>query len=741
MIIGSASVTRDPMSRTPSLLEETLARKPLLAEGPGTPDGGSDTVAFEELFNLDEIQRLQDEFARATGVASIITRTDGTPITRPSEFCRLCSGVIRQTAAGLANCHRSDARIGRLCQEGPTIQPCLSGGLWDAGAGITVGGRHIANWLIGQVRDDTQSEEKIRAYARAIGADVEQAVVAFREVPCMTKEQFAKIAQALFTLARQLSDLAYRNVQQARAIAERKEAEARMLFHAQVLDNVNEAVVVTDLDGRILYWGRGAEKLYGYRAEEVAGQPYRNFAGGIEPLDEARFKQEVLRQGSWHGENVQRRRDGTTFWSDVHISVMRDSEQSPVGFIGIDHDITAQKQAEAERERLRDRTAEAQKLESLGRLAGGIAHDFNNLLTVILGYAEQCREQLAEGDPGRGDLDQITSAGVRAAGLTRQLLAFARKQVIVPRVLDVNRAVSGTLDMLRRLIGENVALAWEPAEGLWPVLLDPGQLDQLLTNLCLNARDAIVGSGKITIATENATVSESGRPAKDGGAPGDYVILSVSDTGVGIDAQTMAHIFEPFFTTKQIGKGTGLGLATVHGIVKQNQGWIAVRSEPWQGATFRIHLPRAGVHEAAAKRTEPAAAPAGGSETILLAEDNEAVRGAAERFLTTLGYRVLSAPSADEALRAAADFPGAIHLLLTDVVMPGLSGHELALRLLQGRPGVKCLYMSGHTADIIAKHGVLEPGVALLHKPFTRDELASAVRALLGDPARQPQGA
>jgi len=689
----------------------------------------ADNVTFEELFDLNDIQRLQDEFAEATGVASIITRTDGTPITKPSRFCRLCSDVIRATEAGRANCFGSDAQIGRLCKGGPTIQPCLSGGLWDAGAGITVGGRHIANWLIGQVRDGTQSEEAVRAYARRIGADEAAAAAAFLEVPAMSRERFGLIAQALFTLASQLSDLAYKNVQQARFIEESRKAQARILFQAQVLSNVGEAVVVTDLDGRILYWGCGAERLYGYSSAEVLGRPYRDYAGAVDTIDAAAFKREILEKGGWHGENLQRRKDGTTFWSDVHISILRDAEQRPIGFIGIDHDITEKKQAEAEREALRERTVEAQKMETVGRLAGGVAHDFNNLLMAIMGYTNLSLEALPPDHPCVANLKVVSDAAERAAALTRQLLFFARKQVIAPVVLNMNDAISGTLDMLRRLIGENIELLWMPSDNLWPVVLDKGQLDQILTNLCINARDAITNQGRIVIATENVSVVAASRPGCVGDATEEYVVLSVSDNGVGMEQSTIEHIFEPFFTTKSFGKGTGLGLATVHGIVSQNNGWVSVQSEPWKGTTFRIHLPRAHAVAHAAPPPDEAYA-SGGSETVLLAEDDGPVRNAVSRFLSSLGYRVLATSSAREALQEAERFDGNIHLLVTDMVMPGQNGCELFQQLRKDRPALKCLVVSGHAADALAPNGLAD-GTAFLAKPFTRGVLARTVRNLL----------
>jgi signal transduction histidine kinase len=377
--------------------------------------------------------------------------------------------------------------------------------------------------------------------------------------------------------------------------------------------------------------------------------------------------------------------------------------------------------AHAEREKLQAQLTQAQKMESVGRLAGGVAHDFNNMLQAILGNAALALEDLPPGSPARESLEEIEKSAQRSADLTRQLLAFARKQTIAPRVLDLNETVAGMLKMLRRLIGEDIELAWRPGAKLWPVKMDPSQIDQVLANLCVNARDAIGGVGQVIIETANTTFDDTYVDTHPEVAAGDYVLLAVSDTGKGMDAATRAHLFEPFFTTKEQGKGTGLGLATVFGIVKQNRGVISVYSEPGQGTTFKIYLPRAG---AAAPRVAPDAARQSprGVETVLLVEDEEQVLNLGRRLLELQGYTVLVATSPE----------GPIHLLITDVVMPGMNGRQLCERIHASRPELKCLYMSGYTADVIGHHGVLDAGVAFLQKPFTVRSLAEKVREVLG---------
>ena len=353
------------------------------------------------------------------------------------------------------------------------------------------------------------------------------------------------------------------------------------------------------------------------------------------------------------------------------------------------------------------------------------------MLGVILGRAELALEHAGEGTPLREDLEEIGSAARRSADLTRQLLAFARKQAVAPRVLDLNETAAGMLKMLRRLIGEDIELRWVPGEGLWPVEIDPSQLDQVLANLVVNARDAIGGVGRVTIETRTLRAGEEYCARHPGVLPGDYVLLAVTDTGCGMDPETQAHIFEPFFTTKGTGRGTGLGLATVYGIVKQNRGFIHVTSQPGQGTTFELYLPR---HLGGALAALPAGAPAParrGSETILLVEDEPAMLSVTARRLEAHGYQVLRAGGPREALDLAKAHGGAIDLLLTDVVMPGMNGRELADTLTPLRPGLKHLFMSGFTADVIGSRGVLGAGVRFLQKPFSSGDLASLVREAL----------
>jgi hypothetical protein len=421
-------------------------------------------------------------------------------------------------------------------------------------------------------------------------------------------------------------------------------------------------------------------------------------------------------------ETTWRRKDGGRLTVQLSVRAVRRGDSTVEYYETFVRDLTQQRGLEAQ-------LLHAQKMEAVGRLAGGVAHDFNNLLTVILSYSDLLLEDLPSEAAEREDIGEIRKAAVAASSLTRQLLAFSRQQVLQPRILDINAVVTATEKLLTRLLGEDVRLTTSLAQGLGTVKVDPGQLEQIIMNLAVNARDAMPRGGQLTIETTNVDMDESyvrGHPVAQAGR---YAMLAVSDTGIGMDAQTQARIFEPFFTTKEQGKGTGLGLATVYGIVKQSGGFIWVYSEPGRGTSFKIYLPR--VDEPVTPAPEAAAAVIGGSETVLVVEDVAAVRGVACEMLRRHGYTVLEAADAATALRLAGQHEGEIQLLLTDVVMPDASGRELADKLVNLRPRMKVLYMSGYTDDAIVRHGVLQEGIPFLQKPFTPESLARNLRAVL----------
>jgi len=414
----------------------------------------------------------------------------------------------------------------------------------------------------------------------------------------------------------------------------------------------------------------------------------------------------------------------------VEVSVSKADFGDGPRFLAVYRDLTDRKRAAEVEAQLQ----QAQKLESVGRLAGGVAHDFNNMLTVVISRCDLAIELAGAESPVLEDLVEIRGAATRSAKLTRQLLALARKQPSAPVVLDLNESVAGMLGMLRSLVGESVALEWKPGAGLGPVRVDPLQLDQILANLCVNSRDAIDRSGRVTVETGSHTLSEANCARHVEAVPGEYVRLTVRDNGRGMDPTTLAHLFEPFFTTKPQGEGTGLGLATVHGVVTQHGGFLEVDSEPGAGTTVSVYLPR---HPGEGPRVQApvAARAAGGHETVLLVDDQQVLLKSTTRILERAGYHVLPASTPEAALRIAREHPGEIHLLVTDVVMPGMNGQELAEAVLAKRPDTRRLFMSGYTADIIARHGVLDDGVSFLQKPFAGVHLTAKVREALDSAA------
>jgi PAS domain S-box-containing protein len=510
-----------------------------------------------------------------------------------------------------------------------------------------------------------------------------------------------------------------------RDLTQRKQAEAERDRLLAAIEQTREMILITDTRGVIQYVNPAFESVTGYSRRETIGQTPRFLKSGQQDAAFYRTLWETIASGkTWEGRLVNKRKDGTIYTEEATISPVYDTSQHITSYVAAKRDITKQLQMAAQFQ-------QAQKMESIGRLAGGVAHDYNNMLSVIIGYAEMAMNRIDPNDPLQADIREIFNAATRSAEITQQLLAFARKQTIVPQVLDLNETVQGTLNMLKRLLGEDIDLAWRPAEGLWPIKMDPAQIGQILANLCVNARDAIAGVGKITVETRNVAFDEDYCTDHAGFIPGQYVLMAVSDDGCGMDKETLDKIFEPFFTTKTVGRGTGLGLATVYGIVKQNYGFINVYSEPGKGTTFKVYLARHASQTTEIRKEAAAQIPRGRGETILVVEDEKAILQLARTMLTGLGYTVLAAGTPDEALRLAGHYGGRIHLLITDVVMPGMNGRELAARLQAIYPDLRHLFMSGYTANVIAHQGVLDEGVHFLQKPFSMGELASKVRNAL----------
>ena len=523
-------------------------------------------------------------------------------------------------------------------------------------------------------------------------------------------------------------------------ITERKQAEKKLRQSESqlrtLLQTIPDLVWLKDQDGVYLSCNREFERLFGATGGEIKGKTDFDFVD----RELAEFFQENDNRAIAAGKPTSNE-EWVTFADNGQCALletiktpMYDDRGTLIGVLGIGRDITNRKRAEEEKIKLEAQLQQAQKMESVGRLAGGVAHDYNNMLSVIVGYSELAMEKLNSGDQLYEYLCEIHRAGVRSTNITRQLLAFARKHTIAPVVLDLNEAVESALKMLRRLIGEDIDLAWLPKAGLGQVKIDPSNLDQILANLCVNARDAIVGVGRVTIETSRVTFDTAYCADHQGFLEGDYVLLAFSDDGCGMDHDTVDKIFEPFFTTKAVGQGTGLGLATVYGIVKQNGGFINVYSESGKGTTFKIYLTRHSDPVLEASIKDRVSVPTAHGETILVVEDEISILKLAKRVLEDLGYTVITAGSPREALHLVEGYQGQINLLITDVVMPGMNGREMTSKLGEYCPGIRTLFMSGYTANVIAHHGVLDEGVNFLQKPFSARDLGAKVgQVLTGD--------
>jgi two-component system cell cycle sensor histidine kinase/response regulator CckA len=508
-------------------------------------------------------------------------------------------------------------------------------------------------------------------------------------------------------------------------IDSQKAAEENLRLQGAALEAAANAIVITDAKGTILWVNQAFTSLTGYGREESIGQTPRMLKSCEHDHHFYENLWSTIRSGQvWRGEIKNRKKDGSLYNEEMTITPVSPASGEITNFIAIKQDVTDKKKLEAQ-------YRHAQKMEAVGRLAGGIAHDFNNVLSVIIGYSSLSLEKLEPAHAVAGHLLNIKSAADRAASLVKQLLTFSRQQVVYPRVIDLNALVKNTQDMLRRLVGEDVSITVKDTTPLGTIKADVGQLEQVLMNLVVNARDAIVDGGQIIIETRNVDLDESYQSAHEPVKPSRYVMLSVSDTGCGMDEKTKARIFEPFYTTKEPGRGTGLGLATVYGIVKQSGGYIWVYSEPGQGTTFKLYFPLVSdIPEVLSKpreRTEVR----GGSETILLVEDDEAVRDLIVLTLQNAGYTVLDASTPEAAIELAANHAGKVDLLLSDIVMPSISGIRLTPMLRTSRPDLKVILMSGYAAETLARQAPVPPDAMFIEKPFTKDSLLTTIQNVL----------
>ena len=507
-------------------------------------------------------------------------------------------------------------------------------------------------------------------------------------------------------------------------ITARKKDEVERLRLATAIEQAAEAIVITDPDGVIQYANPAFEVISGYTSQEVVGQTPRVLQSGKHDAAFYRDLWTTIRSGrTWNGRIINKKKDGTFYTEEGSISPVREESGAIVNFVAVKRDIT--NELKMERQFL-----QAQKMDVVGRLAGGVAHDFNNMLGVILGYTEMALAQVDPAQQLHADLQEVRSSALRTADLTRQLLAFARKQTVLPRIVDLNATVETAINMLRRMIGENIRLEWRPNPGLWPIRVDPSQIDQILSNLCVNARDAITGNGQITIETDNVVLDQAYCANHDGAYPGEYVMMTFIDTGVGMTADVLSHIFEPFYSTKGVGEGTGLGLSTVYGIVKQNHGYISAESKPGCGATFKIYLPRQSGKIPEVDRAGATPVQKGRMETVLLVEDDLAVLTMTQQMLQSLGYQVLASSRSHEAIQIVRETAGEIHLMIVDVVMPDMNGPDLARQIHLFRPTLKCLFMSSYPSNVVVNSGVGD-GTNFIQKPFSITALASILRKIL----------
>jgi len=846
---------------------EAALEKRILALTQPISDTGS--LSFEDLFNLDDIQRLQDEFALATGVASIITDTDGSPITQPSNFCRLCSDIIRKTEKGLINCYKSDAVLGRLTSKGPTIQTCMSGGLWDAGAGVSIGGQHIANWLIGQVRDVTQTEDKLRLYAREIGANEYETIAAFREVPSMSRERFEQVAQVLFTLANQLSTTAYQNVQQARFITERKLSEEALRESEEryrvIAENAADVIWTMDMNLNLTYISPSIYQQRGYTVEEAMEHSLDQtiLSDSLEKMMNL-FAEKVslIESGDEEGfkpvdfEVPQPCKDGSVIWTSNNARILPSQNKQAASIIGITRDITTRKQAEEalkeNRERVElalkgadlgmwdydipsskwtldersiellgaypkndaemdalihpddlkhytdtwdavvagressyifqyrakntsgkykwlmdkgkiverdsngaptraagtlqditkrkqvekalreneERLRQAQKMESIGTLAGGIAHDFNNILFPIVGNTEMLLEDIPEDSPLRGNLNEVFKGAMRAKELVKQILTFARQDSNEIKLMKIQPVIKEAVKLIRSTIPTSIEIKQYISNDCGAIKVDPTQIHQVVMNLATNAYHAMEDTGgELKVNLKEIELGEQDLPNPDM-EPGPYACLTVADSGTGINQDMREKIFDPFFTTKELGKGTGMGLSVIHGIVQSIGGSIHVNSEPGKGSEFHVCLPvvKSSYEQQEPQTKEPIHR---GTEQILLVDDEEAIVFVEKQMLKRLGYTAVSHTSSVDALEAFRTDPDKFDLVISDMSMPNMTGDILVSELLEIRPDIPILLCTGFSEKVPEEKAKSLGIKGLLMKPIVMKDLSKMIREVL----------
>ncbi|WP_052514807.1 PocR ligand-binding domain-containing protein [Dethiosulfatarculus sandiegensis] len=690
------------------------------------------------IIDVDRLQSIMDDFFQLTGMVTAILDLDGN-IIESTGWQDICTKFHRVNPHTAKNCTESDLFLVNNLKPGEYISYQCKNGLWDVATPLYIGGKHLGNIYTGQFLydDDQIDEERFLKQAEEYNFDKKAYLDAFRRVPRYKRERIDHLMQFLVKLTAYISEVSYAKFHLEKEIKERRHSEARLRKSEGRLRAIfqaahNVSFIIVDAfspEPTVLEASPGTETIFGYKIAELIGKPV-SLLHIQEDAPKISEMNSQMRQGQagFSGETQMIRKNGEEFPALLSTYPLFDENGKIYGFLGVCLDLSEQKRLEAE-------LHQASKMQSVGRLAGGIAHDFNNMLSIIIGNNEILLKKVDPQGRLADNLREIHKAALRSADLTRQLLAYARKQTISPKVLDLNSVVEGMIAMLKRLIGEDIDLVWLPGKDLWPVQMDPSQIDHILANLCVNARDAIKDVGRVTIETDTIEFEAAYCNENLAVKPGEYVMLAVSDNGRGMCSETLSNIFDPFFTTKESGKGTGLGLATVYGVVKQNNGFVNVSSEPGRGTSFKIYLPRhqsQGVEPTPKRSHKPVAGQ--GRETILLVEDEPSILKMTKTILEMSGYKVLAANTPVKAIQYALEYSGKIHLLMTDVVMPEMNGLDLSKKIISIKPDLKLLFMSGYTANVIAHHGVLEKGVNFIQKPFSGKILGRKVReALDGD--------
>ncbi len=684
---------------------------------------------FAELVDIQKLQKSMDYFYQAFGLPSAVVDPDEKVLVA-AGWIDICTKFHRTNPLTSERCRESDAYIKTHLHEGDYVTYRCRNGLSETAFPLVIGGMHIATFFFGQFFFDDQllDEDYFRKQAEDAGFDVESYLEAYRQIPKFSRNEIDSIVAYYKVIADIMIDIGTNNLRLLREIDERKLVEKSLRDTYDIITK-SPAVAIkwkNEKNWPLAFVSDNVERLTEYKAEAFKSGSI-TYIQIVHPEDTEQIRAEVAKNSE--DPSISRfshqpyriiTKSGKIKWLDDITDIQRNSDGEITHYQGIIIDIT-------DRVLLEEQLRQSQKIESIGRLAGGIAHDFNNILTAIIGNVELIMMDMDSESGFFSEIQEIKDCAHRAADLTRQLLAFSRRQIIEPKVLDLNKTIRDFEKMLIRLIGEDIEYTTKLTEDIWPVKVDVGQIEQVITNLAVNARDAMPQGGKLLIETANVHLNGEDISSQGISISGDYVMLAVSDNGVGIPTSVKSKIFDPFFTTKEKGKGTGLGLSTCFGIVKQNNGHISVYSEPGFGTTIKIYLQSTEKTSTISGENEAPADTISGHETILLAEDEKTVRDMITKILTKSGYTVIEAQNGADALETAKNYPGRIDLLITDVIMPQTGGRELANNISEICSGIKILFISGYTDDAIVHHGILEEGINFLQKPFSKHSLLKKI--------------